>query len=396
MTLTRISMMRCFTEVASLAPTTGEFTGWRRQGSLGSGELSRMLSRSAEDLYWMGRYLERAQHLSCLLRVQTETLVDRPVDEIHFGWLRMYGSLDRQPPVGSLELLGQDDYSLADSYTLADDLTFERSQSGLGLERRRQRTRIRPTGPPLSYRRNVDVPQSDLSAHVGSANPGHLDVVARALLRGNGGRHRHLRRRGGSHDVPRRRLALHAARSFSSSARSCRLPFSRRRSWPPSSPQDVSEAAWTSLLRLYHALEVYDRTYSLAVKPRQVLNLLVTDPRLPDSLYRSLEVLSAELTATAPQPERAGQRCGPPTPGPHGRPDARRLAGPGRPHKAAASGERALPGPARSSHRNLLCVSHPRLPGPLTVWSGPPGTRSSTSRATPTPRRRDIASCGSA
>ena len=86
-----------------------------------------MLSRSAEGLYWMGRYLERAQHLSRLLRVQTETLLDRPVDEIHFGGLRMYGSLDRQPPVGSLELLGQDDYSLADSYTLADDLTFERT-----------------------------------------------------------------------------------------------------------------------------------------------------------------------------------------------------------------------------------------------------------------------------
>ena len=85
-----------------------------------------MLSRSAEGLYWMmGRYLERAQHLSRLLRMQAEALVDRPVNEIHFGWLRVYGSLHRQPPVGSLELLAQDDYTLADSYTLADDLTFE-------------------------------------------------------------------------------------------------------------------------------------------------------------------------------------------------------------------------------------------------------------------------------
>ena len=84
-----------------------------------------MLSRSAEGLYWMGRYLERAQHLSRLLRMQTEALVDRPVNEIHFGWLRVYGSLHRQPPVGSLELLAQDDFTLADSYTLADDLTFE-------------------------------------------------------------------------------------------------------------------------------------------------------------------------------------------------------------------------------------------------------------------------------
>ena len=39
-----------------------------------------MLSRSAQGLYWMGRYLERAEHLCRLLRLQTEALVDRPVE----------------------------------------------------------------------------------------------------------------------------------------------------------------------------------------------------------------------------------------------------------------------------------------------------------------------------
>ena len=38
-----------------------------------------MLSRSAQGLYWMGRYLERAQHLCGLLRLQTEALVDGEV-----------------------------------------------------------------------------------------------------------------------------------------------------------------------------------------------------------------------------------------------------------------------------------------------------------------------------
>ena len=37
-----------------------------------------MLSRSAQGLYWMGRYLERTDHLCNLLLVQTEALVDRP------------------------------------------------------------------------------------------------------------------------------------------------------------------------------------------------------------------------------------------------------------------------------------------------------------------------------
>ena len=65
-----------------------------------------MLSRSAQGLYWMGRYLERAEHLCRLLRLQTEALVDRPVREIYFGWKRIYGSMYRQPPLGECLLPG--------------------------------------------------------------------------------------------------------------------------------------------------------------------------------------------------------------------------------------------------------------------------------------------------
>ena len=103
-----------------------------------------MLSRSAQGLYWMGRYLERAEHLCRLLRLQTEALVDRPVEEIYFGWKRIYGSMRRQPPLGIIEL-DSDEYTLADSYTLADDLTFERANPdsvwscfALGRENARQ------------------------------------------------------------------------------------------------------------------------------------------------------------------------------------------------------------------------------------------------------------------
>ena len=103
-----------------------------------------MLSRSAQGLYWMGRYLERAEHLCRLLHLQTEALVDRTPREIYFGWSRIYGSLSRQPPGDTLEV-GDDSFTLADSYTLADDLTFESSNTdsvwscfALGRENARQ------------------------------------------------------------------------------------------------------------------------------------------------------------------------------------------------------------------------------------------------------------------
>ncbi len=62
-----------------------------------------------------------------MLRLQTEALVDCPIREIHIGWTRIYGSINRQPPGVSLELLNSDEFTLSDFYTLADDLTFERS-----------------------------------------------------------------------------------------------------------------------------------------------------------------------------------------------------------------------------------------------------------------------------
>ena len=105
-----------------------------------------MLSRSAQGLYWMGRYLERADHLCRLLKLQVEALVDLPVPEIQFGWSRMYAIVDRQPPFGADFALDEnDDFTLADSYTLAGDLTFERSNPdsvrncfALGRENARQ------------------------------------------------------------------------------------------------------------------------------------------------------------------------------------------------------------------------------------------------------------------
>ena len=85
-----------------------------------------MLARSAQSLYWMSRYLERASHLCRLLQLQSQSLVDRPLREIHFGWRRIYGCVNRLPPLNSLEMPDSDDFALADSYTLADDLTFVR------------------------------------------------------------------------------------------------------------------------------------------------------------------------------------------------------------------------------------------------------------------------------
>ena len=45
-----------------------------------------MLSRNAQGLYWISRYLERAEHGCRLLVNQFQALQDRTVDELDRTW----------------------------------------------------------------------------------------------------------------------------------------------------------------------------------------------------------------------------------------------------------------------------------------------------------------------
>ena len=273
-----------------------------------------MLSRSAQAVYWMGRYLERAGHLCRLLRLQMEALVDRPNREIHSGWSRIYSSIDRQPPGGSLDLLGSDDFTLADSYTLADDLTFEKSNPDsvwrcitLGRENAQQ---IRHcissemwTSLNLAYLRTqrlgiqdiwIISPESfylDISAEIDT----FMGVAAATMYRDDGWRFMQLGR-----SIERAQLT---ASLFLAQLAADALT------------EEDSDADWTGLLRAYHALEVYNRNYGVEVQPGRALDLLATDPMLPDSLCRSLDITAAELSSISPGPD------------PHSLGAAQRLAG---------------------------------------------------------------------
>ena len=260
-----------------------------------------MLSRSAQGLYWMGRYLERAQHLCRLLRLQTEALVDRPVREIYFGWRRIYASMDRQPPGGRLEIDNDDDFTLADSYTLADDLTFERSNPdsvwssfALGRENARQMRHCISAemwiSLNLAYLRIQELsiqdiwttsPESFYAETAAEINT-FSGVAGATMYRDDGWRFMQL-----GHFIERAQLAASPLLAHLTVAEST---------------GDDSDDDWTSLLRCYNAFEAYSRKYSVEVHPGQVLDLLVTDPLLPSSLCRSFDSAAEELAGLAPGP----------------------------------------------------------------------------------------------
>ena len=254
-----------------------------------------MLSRHAQSLYWIGRYLERANRLCRLLRLQSESLVDRPVREIHFGWNRIYSSVKRAPPGGGVEIFGDEEFALADSFALTDDLTFERSNPdsvlscfSMGRENARDtRHCISPevwTCLNTAYQRL----QQQNMASVWRWEPTQFYEETAAEINTFGG----LTESTMYHDEGWSFLQLgryvERVQGVSSMLLS-QVEVSGVKD------EEIIEADWISLLRIFHALEAYQHIHKADVVPARVLDLLVGDPLLPESLSRSVNLLKAEL-----------------------------------------------------------------------------------------------------
>ena len=89
---------------------------------------------------------------------------------------------------------------------------------------------------------------------------------------------------------------------------------------------EYSEADWASLLRVFHAFEAYNRSYSIQVQPSQVLNLLTTDPLLAGLVMQIPGQDSIGSGVHRPRPRCQEQRRRCETGRPHGGTDPLRMA----------------------------------------------------------------------
>lgn len=246
-----------------------------------------LLARSAAGLYWMSRYLTRIENLSRLLYLQTEALADRPVRDIHFGWTRIYRALGREPPWGVLDQFEDDDYLLADSFTLAGDLTFEETNPGSiraclghGRDNARQMRQhisaamwtqlnlaylgIRDLTIEAVWRLNPEGFFADAEATIHK----FWGVTAATMYRGDGWRFIQL-----GNLVERVQMISGLLLAQSSALEES---------------GEGTDADWISLLRQFHARAAYNQRFGLQIDPAKVLSLLIADPQLPGSLLGSL------------------------------------------------------------------------------------------------------------
>ena len=230
----------------------------------------------------MGRYLERASHACRLLRTQVPALIDRPVEEIYVGWSLIYNSLRCLPPGGILESSGED-FTLADAFTLAGDLTFENTNLNsigvcLGRGRENARQMRHCITEPMWLRLNheyLDFAATDMTQVWRSAPEDFYSRTEQQLHLVFGLADMTMYRDGAWNFIKLGRSVERiqaGAALLAETARAARLD-----------PIDETSLMRT-VLSVFSARDIHCRVQGYAIAGHSVLDLLVSDLRLPWSL----------------------------------------------------------------------------------------------------------------
>ncbi len=247
----------------------------------------------------MSRYLERARYLCRLLSSQFEAFEDSTIEEIDANWRRIYQALGRQPFGGEIGSGNDDeDFMLIDSFTLADDWTFEPTNpnsihSCIGSARENARQVRNVIGGNLwSCLNGAYLGIADLRiGMIWNDQPREFYRRTSEMLQTISGINDNACYR--DHGWHFMQLGKFVERSqlIASLVNVHLMTF-------PSNRKN-NEPYWRSLLEICEARVAYHRLHSLAYKPKNVIDLLVSDPLLSHSIYYSLLQIETALESVS-------------------------------------------------------------------------------------------------
>jgi len=260
-----------------------------------------MLARVADSLYWMGRYIERAEHVSRLSTVMLNATLDATLSAAQIGHL-------------GLAALGEKDSGRGgQTYEAARDLALDREDHGsvvVSLARARENARqVRDQITTETWERLnlLYLRVTDAGAHAAFEDDpaGFLQEVIADLHLFKGAADTTL-----SHGEGWRFLLLGVMIERAQLiARLLEVCFSDGKTPAVSEP-----IALMSVLRMACALEPYLRVYTAEINPRYILEFLMFDEDFPRSIRFCMAGIQTYLDQLSRQ---AGE----------GRSDALRLAG---------------------------------------------------------------------
>jgi uncharacterized alpha-E superfamily protein len=255
-----------------------------------------MLARVADSLYWMGRYIERAEHLSRLSDVMLQATLDQ-------------SEAAAQAVHVALAAVGEDDASLGGRtpFEAARNLVLDREDYGsvvVSLARARENARqVRDQITTETWERlnlvYLRVTDEDAEAEFAAGSQAFLHGIVADLHLFKGAADATM-----SHGEGWRFLLLGAYLERAQLiARLLEIAFGEVAK--PASSGD--HLALMSLLRMACALEPYLRVYTADIQPRHILEFLLFDQEFPRSIRFTTARIEEHLTMLTRRAESTGR-----------------------------------------------------------------------------------------
>ncbi len=250
-----------------------------------------MLSRVADNLYWMSRYLERAEHAARLLDVNLNLMLDESTSSADRRWQRVLAALGNPP---NLAWSG-------DAYQVAQILTFDpgnRSSITACVAAARENAR--------QVREEISSDQwqrlNHLFHQVTRHKPNETEDVLPsdfllAVIEGvhliQGVTDSTMSHGEGWHFIQVGRYMERACATVTL------LGLYHREFWghPDQTPEAAEYLEWIGLLRSCTAFEAYCKVYTADISPDRIIEFLLLNPEFPHSVRYSIDHLQRALDA---------------------------------------------------------------------------------------------------
>jgi len=261
-----------------------------------------MLSRVADSLYWMSRYLERAEHTARLIEVDLQLRLDQSPESGAGRWLRL---------LNALQTLGPEDPKI-EAASITHLLTLDRTNPSSILSCvSAARENLRQVREQCStemweqlnrlYLQVSNTSKGEswlLNSHIffrAVLEGAHLfqGVTDSTMSHGEGWQYIQLGRYVERTDTLARLIGTH---------------FGSLTQPPDQAVESEEYLEWVGLLKSCAAFEAYCKTYTAEMRPLRVAEFLLLNPEFPHSVRFSVDMVHASLARIGEMTERKAEQ----------------------------------------------------------------------------------------
>ena len=256
-----------------------------------------LLSRVADAIYWISRYLERAEHTARVVDVAVDLGLGRGASVEGGGVQRLYGSLGLPPALAEGQIAAFGDAALF-------DWTNQNSVVGCITSARENARQVREEISSDMWEQ-LNSLFLRLKQMQGETRSTRTRFVARLIIEGV-----HLFQgitdatMGHGEGWQYLQVGRFIERAGSTSA--LLDAFITDDGKPPGSVAPLDQAEWVALLRACSALEAYSRHYTADVRPERVTEFLLLSEEFPRSVRFAAGTVESSLLALSQRSGRSG------------------------------------------------------------------------------------------